>query len=177
VGPVWQLTELPQPAYHRLPVRDIEREAARLLVRAADGQVLLLRLEPTFRGPFWVTPGGGLDDGESFEDAARRELREEVGLDAPIGACIWQRKLTFTWEDWRVHQPERTYLIEVAAPFEAVTTHPDEEPIVGSAWFSPEAIRAIAEPVYPVGLADLLDALAEGGVPASPIDLGVVIED
>ena len=100
-----------------------------------------------------------------------------MGLDAAVGPCIWHRRLTFTWEDWRVHQPERTYLIEVATPFEAVTTHPDEEPIAGSAWFSPAEIRAAADQVYPIGLADLLDALAEGGVPTSPIDLGVVIED
>jgi 8-oxo-dGTP pyrophosphatase MutT (NUDIX family) len=158
-------------------VREIERDAARLLVRATDGSVLLLRLEPTFRGPFWVTPGGGLDAGESFEEAARRELLEEVGLDTPIGPCVWLRSLTFTWEDWLVRQRERTFLVEVAEPFEAVTAHPDEEPIVGSAWFSSQAIRDATEPVYPVGLADQLDALADDGVPAAPIDLGTVVED
>jgi predicted NUDIX family NTP pyrophosphohydrolase len=58
---------------------EIEREAARLLVRSRVGRVLLLRVEPSFRDPFWVTPGGGLDDGETLEQAAMRELREEVG--------------------------------------------------------------------------------------------------
>src|SRR5438046_868185 len=59
----------------------VEREASRLLVISPAGTVLLLRLEATFRDPFWVTPGGGLDDGETHEEAALRKLREEVGRD------------------------------------------------------------------------------------------------
>jgi len=159
-------------------MEDVFRGAARLLVLTPEPQVLLLRLEPSFRDPFWVTPGGGLDEGESYEDAALRELAEEVGRsDLAIGPCIWTREVTFTWERWRVHQKERTFLVEVPAAFEAVTVFPDEEPITGSGWFTVNALRDELETVYPVGLADLLDRLLSDGHGDGPVDLGVVVED
>ena len=156
----------------------IERQAARLLVVTPEEQVLLLRLEPSFRDPFWVTPGGGLDDGEAFVDAARRELYEEVGReDLPIESSIWRRTVTFTWERWRVQQEEHTFVVETPGPFDAVTLHPDEEPITGSGWLTIPHLRALTEVVYPVGLADHLAQLFTNGVPAEPILLGDVVED
>jgi 8-oxo-dGTP pyrophosphatase MutT (NUDIX family) len=152
------------------------RDASRLLVLTPEGRVLLLRLTPSFRDPFWVTPGGGLDAGESFEAAAERELREEVGRTLPLGPCVWTRKVVFTWERWRVHQNERTFVVAAPEMFEAVTVFPDEEPITGSAWFGVDELRRMPETVYPIGLADHLTALLEDGYPGSPIHLGNVTE-
>jgi 8-oxo-dGTP diphosphatase len=44
-------------------------------------KILLLRREPSdFMGGTYELPGGGIDDGESFETAVRREAFEETGL-------------------------------------------------------------------------------------------------
>lgn len=53
------------------------------LIHDGDGRVLLL--EHRFRPPYpWGLPGGFITRGESFEDALRRELREELALEVSI---------------------------------------------------------------------------------------------
>jgi 8-oxo-dGTP pyrophosphatase MutT (NUDIX family) len=138
----------------------VERVAARLLVLAPTGRVLLLRLEPGFREPFWVTPGGGVDGGETLEQAAQRELQEEVGrTDLSLGPIVWSRDVEFTWQEWVVRQREHTFLVGCTEEFEAVVVHADQEPIVGSAWFGPTDLSRIDDTVYPEDLGDRLTRL------------------
>jgi len=126
----------------------------------------MLRLAPSFRDAFWVTPGGGLDDGETMLDAATRELYEEVGRDdLPIGPRVSTRDVEFEWEDWLVRQHEQTFLVEAPDEFEAQVLHPHEEPIVGSAWLSVDELRALTDDVYPDGLTELLEQLGEPKIP------------
>ncbi|TXK17643.1 NUDIX hydrolase [Homoserinibacter sp. GY 40078] len=77
------------------------RPVARVLVFDRDGRVLLfLTTAPDSSGVArWLTPGGGVDPGESYPDAARRELREETGLDsADLGEAVWAHDYDVEWD-------------------------------------------------------------------------------
>ena len=73
-----------------LELEPVPRPAVRALVVDERGRVLLMRWVRDFGSTFWITPGGGVEPGESPEEALRRELREEVGLTDPVqGRLVW----------------------------------------------------------------------------------------
>lgn len=65
------------------------RPSARLLLIDQQNRILLFRFvfqDGALAGTeFWATPGGELAAGETFEEAAKRELFEETGIQADIG--------------------------------------------------------------------------------------------
>ena len=74
---------------------DLKRAAVALTLTAADdgsGQTafLLTRRAASLRAHSgqWALPGGRLDPGETLEEAALRELSEEVGLDLPTSEIL-----------------------------------------------------------------------------------------
>jgi 8-oxo-dGTP diphosphatase len=48
-----------------------------------EDRILLIRQQKGDR-EYWLLPGGGVNGGESLVDALRRELTEEVGLEATL---------------------------------------------------------------------------------------------
>jgi len=57
---------------------DATKVAAAILVR--DGKVFAARRETSENGPGWEFPGGKVAQGETPEDALRREVTEELGI-------------------------------------------------------------------------------------------------
>jgi nucleoside triphosphatase len=76
----WNVTVTTQPGAVERPV---PRFIVVGVVENRRGEYLLCRM-PRDRGVFpgeWGLPGGGIEPGETLEEAVRREIMEEVGLD------------------------------------------------------------------------------------------------
>lgn len=88
-----------------------------------DGAVFLLRSDNDEVGPHWNPPGGGIDPGETPEQGARRELREETGWhDLSPGPllCTWEHD--FTRMGVPVRQSEHIYVTRGPAAARSATS-------------------------------------------------------
>lgn len=141
-----------------------KRPSSRLLVLDSEERVLLFKFEHK-RGPlagqaFWATPGGGVDEGESFEDAARRELYEEVGVISEVGTQVTQRTAVFAMPTGEmVEADERYFLVRLetgAAISHDYWTELEREVMAAHRWWSPADIQSAEEQIWPDNISQML---------------------
>ena len=152
------------------------RRAVRAVVLDPEDRILLVRWVNEDMGvDTWLTPGGGIDEGEDSEAALRRELREETGLESyEAGPTIWTRRHSFPWYERTVDQRETFALLRVHA-FEP---RPDPEAIDAEGvrdvrWWTLDELEASGATFAPRNLAPLLRELLTDGPPPEPRDAGV----
>jgi 8-oxo-dGTP pyrophosphatase MutT (NUDIX family) len=140
-----------------------ERPAARILLLDDRGRLLLFRFDSGDRPPFWCTPGGAVDPGESYAEAARRELREETGLDLDCGGEVHRRIVEFlTLEDLPVIADERYFLVRggTCAIDTASHTALEQRVMREWRWFEPHELADWHETIFPENLIQMLEAVA-----------------
>jgi len=140
------------------------RPSSRLLVLDPGSRVLLFRFAFK-RGAlagrdYWATPGGALEAGETFSDAARRELFEETGLTLDVvDAPVAEREFVLLMPDGeRVLADERYFLVHAVnnALSKDHWTIWETEVMVDHRWWSASDLVSTREVIFPESLIDIL---------------------
>jgi 8-oxo-dGTP pyrophosphatase MutT (NUDIX family) len=145
----------------------IPRTGGRLIILDPADRVLLIHERLESGGSHWLTPGGGLEDGESPREAALREAFEETGIavDVPASAdpVLTTRRL-WSWRGTVYDQVDHFFLARVAEPVEPAPhalTEPEQITLLGHRWWHAADLRATADAVVPPNLGDVLTALLD----------------
>ncbi|MFN8508819.1 MAG: NUDIX domain-containing protein [Dehalococcoidia bacterium] len=154
----------------------IDRPTARVLLLTRAGETLLFRaksVDEESGRPFWFPPGGGLEAGESHEQAAIRELEEETGLTGvALGPCIWLREHSGRFERTWYAVRERYFLGLVPHKLEIERTSWTElelQELAECRWWTLDEIAASADIFVPRRLAALLPPILRGEYPGTPL--------
>jgi 8-oxo-dGTP pyrophosphatase MutT (NUDIX family) len=166
-------------AGHELEHYDLERSCVRVVLRDRAGRILLFRAVLASRADthWWELPGGGIEPGESYQQAAAREIREETGLEvspAQVGPPRWRRTSTWTARGIRRLQHEVVVAVDIDADAPLITdggrTAEEVEEYVAARWWEVAEVLASTERFYPGRLPELLPAFLAGAELTEPFE-------
>jgi len=158
---------------------DLERSCVRVVLRDRSGRILLFRAELASRADthWWELPGGGIEPGESYQQAAVREIREETGLEispSQVGPPRWRRTSTWTARGIRRLQHEVVVAVDLDADAPLITeggqTAEEAEEYVDARWWEVAEVLASSERFYPGRLPELLPAFLAGAELTEPFE-------
>jgi len=138
------------------------RRTSRILLIDADGAALLFFTAAPDSSRFsrWITPGGGVDPGESHHEAAVRELFEETGLVVDsVGEPVWSLDFGVDWDEADHDRGHAEYYVVRCERFTPASTNWTAEEhvdVTAHRWFTADELEAAGEPFEPAELPALL---------------------
>jgi 8-oxo-dGTP pyrophosphatase MutT (NUDIX family) len=138
-----------------MTVKGVRRLTSRVLLFDRDGRILLfLTIAPDTSGiARWLTPGGGVDPGETQHEAAVRELEEETGLVIPdLGEPVWAHDFDVMWDaaDHDTgHAEFYTATVDTFEPSKDQWTDEERVDVLASRWWNIDELEVSEERFEP----------------------------
>ena len=139
---------------------NVTRPCAFVFLRAGD-RVLISEMQHPVDGRWYRPPGGGIEFRETSEEAARRELQEELGVTLHVVALLGVREEIFTLNDEPYHEIDFVYegwlTLGALEALDGVAIVEDDDDIEIARVVSVADLRAERyAPLYPEGVLELL---------------------
>ena len=125
-----------------------QRAAAYVIARDTQNRVLLTQfdIEGHPDSGAWTLPGGGMEWGEQAHETARREVREETGLEAEIGALLGVDSKWYTAEASALGQVGHAVRLVFAVrnlSGELKQDFDDDDTTAAAAWISVDEVQSL----------------------------------
>lgn len=139
-----------------------------MLLFDRDGNILLFLTKTPDSSGFarWITPGGGVDYGETHAEAAVRELFEETGLVLDtLGDPVWSHDFNVQWgatDHDTGHAEFYTATVDRFEPSSTNWTAEEHVDVVSHRWWDAGALGESGEPFEPQELLRLIRILQKG---------------
>lgn len=143
----------------------IARVGGRVLLLDDSRRVLLIHERLEHGGTHWLTPGGGVEDGEHPRDAARREAFEETGIEivlADDAEAVHRTRRDWSWAGVEYDQVDHFFLARVpdGTPVEPrALTAVEQQTLLGERWWTVAELQATDEVLVPPDLGDVVAAV------------------
>ena len=154
------------------------RKSSRAIVLNKDNQIFLFQYKFDYladKKAIWITPGGSLEEGESFEDALKRELFEELGVQI-TESCpeVYYRNPIYTLKNGeKIQSVEKFFLVIVAErTFSFVNwTESEKKRMLTGKWWSVEEIQQSEDEFFSKDIIRILTEISNKQIPREPQEI------